>query len=809
MSGAGGGKKKPLGNAEEGKVQGKRQLNKDEEAATGQLTSSRDKARVKRGLGKGSMVSVGRLEDDAEEGVGEEKDEEEWLESGSGELTSEEDDQKDDQKDEEDESDEKEEEKEDPSLAADRMKMWARARGLADISSSEEEEGEEEETEGSESSSSSDGLSESDLEEPEEEGSLDLSEWGVGALAANPEEDIPLVDGTRRLAVVDLDWQHVRAVDILVVLRSFTPKGGEVQKVTIYVSDYGLERMPKDALLGPTEIFKASAGGRAQDANDASPPQSDDDSGVGEVDKHRLALYERSKLRWYYAVAECDTIATALHIYNECDGMEFAHLSCKFDLRFIPDEQSFKGRPVKESVTEVPVDYKPIDGGASTLQHTDPKLSWDADDHSRKKLLSKKMTLEELKEDDFAAYLGSDSSDDGDEGNAGLGGEEDAEAIRQRYLSLLVGNVEDRERKEDEAEGEKEEEEGPSGRKDKDMEMMVTFNPGLENLAERVLSRKKAEAKKGEETVWEAYLRRRKEKRQMKKHRRGADSSDDDDEDDEDVGDRHGPGEDEAKDDEAFSDPFFEEDNLAAERELMGLVDDEEDEGLQAMAEDKKNLNKKKKGKKDKKNVKTDEADRRAKAELELLLLDDSALLAAAQGAGALHHAASSLHAEAGVVAGKKLTKKERRLQKAAAKKLARNTGSDDEDLREDGFQPDLEDPRFRELFTSHLFAMDPTDPRFAKSKGVSKIAESLAKKKKDWLGSGKDGDGRPGEDEAVKKAARGAVGHGVLASSEDGGAPNRDKKELKAMVMKLKRNSAASGSTVNDGGRRIKRRNI
>lgn len=112
----------------------------------------------------------------------------------------------------------------------------------------------------------------------------DLAEWGVGALAANPEEpvrrggggwalvaapsvaeglrgnalpllqwrsqthprspsipaptvQIPLLpDATRRLAVVDLDWEHVRAVDILVALRSFLPKGGAIQRVVVYPS---------------------------------------------------------------------------------------------------------------------------------------------------------------------------------------------------------------------------------------------------------------------------------------------------------------------------------------------------------------------------------------------------------------------------------------------------------------------------------------------------------------------------------------------------------------------------------------------
>ncbi len=55
----------------------------------------------------------------------------------------------------------------------------------------------------------------------------------------------------RRLALVDLDWDAVRAVDILVVMRSFLPRGAAIQRVTVYPSDYGLERMREEAEMGP------------------------------------------------------------------------------------------------------------------------------------------------------------------------------------------------------------------------------------------------------------------------------------------------------------------------------------------------------------------------------------------------------------------------------------------------------------------------------------------------------------------------------------------------------------------------------
>ncbi len=42
-----------------------------------------------------------------------------------------------------------------------------------------------------------------------------------------------------------------------------------------------------------------------------------------------------------------------------------------------------------------------------------------------------------------------------------------------------------------------------------DMEMEVTFLPGLENLGERLLAKKREEEARKGETVWDAYMRRK------------------------------------------------------------------------------------------------------------------------------------------------------------------------------------------------------------------------------------------------------------------------------------------------------------
>lgn len=135
--------------------------------------------------------------------------------------------------------------------------------------------------------------------------------------------------------------------------------------------------------------------------------------------------------------------------------------ACKFDLRFVPEGESFAGRQVRDAATDVPADYEPpnfqtkvpqrycMEGPepvaapiadslwvgraglhlgrrgrgtatgsqavpraslppppAQALQHTRPTLTWDADDGGRKKALSKRLTAEELKDDDFKVLPG-------------------------------------------------------------------------------------------------------------------------------------------------------------------------------------------------------------------------------------------------------------------------------------------------------------------------------------------------------------------------------------------------------------------
>mmetsp|Transcript_20792 Transcript_20792/g.35007 ORF Transcript_20792/g.35007 Transcript_20792/m.35007 type:complete len:377 (+) Transcript_20792:95-1225(+) len=81
------------------------------------------------------------------------------------------------------------------------------------------------------------------------------------------EEDI---ESSNRLAIQNCDWENMSAEDIMAILQSFCStislEAGSVKSVTVYPSDYGLERMETENMHGPPkEIWNSSLSGHHSD----------------------------------------------------------------------------------------------------------------------------------------------------------------------------------------------------------------------------------------------------------------------------------------------------------------------------------------------------------------------------------------------------------------------------------------------------------------------------------------------------------------------------------------------------------------
>ncbi|KFZ67149.1 ESF1 [Podiceps cristatus] len=374
------------------------------------------------------------------------------------------------------------------------------------------------------------------------------------------DKDAPRGDEvTSRLAVCNMDWDKLKAKDLLALFSSFTPKGGTVFSVKIYPSEFGKERLKEEEQKGPVELFDL-------------PEDTTEHDGLY---REKLREYQFKRLKYFYAVVECDSPETANKIYEDCDGLEFES-SCSFiDLRFIPDNVTFDDKP-KDVASEVNVAvYKPKYFTSAAMGTSKVDITWDETDHERVMSLSRTFNKEELLDMDFQAYLASSSEEEEEQQQGGdvahemedekpRKSQKDDEEQIAKYRELLQ-SIQEKEKKQEE----------------KDIGMEIKWVPGLKETAEEMV--KNRLEGKDNLTPWQKYLEKKKEKRILKKKRKA-------------TAERE-QSEDELPSDVDLNDPYF-----AEELENTGLK--KQPESVESTSEDE------------------DEVEKQ-KAEMALLMMDD------------------------------------------------------------------------------------------------------------------------------------------------------------------------------------------
>ncbi|KAL1389500.1 pre-rRNA processing protein Esf1 [Phyllosticta capitalensis] len=576
-----------------------------------------------------------------------------------------------------------------------------------------------------------------------------------------------LDEPTTRIAVVNLDWDNIRATDLMAVASSFVPAEGRISKVTVYPSEFGRERMEREELEGPPrEIFSKNK--RKDDSESDEDSDSEDerikqdllqeDKGE-EFDSKALRQYQLERLRYYYALIECDSAATAKYLYDNMDGREYLSSANFFDMRFVPDEVSFEEDKPRDECSRIPDGYKPNEFVTDALTHSKVKLTWDADDTTRKEVQKRAFSQKEIDENDLKAYIGTDSSDDEESDEALSSGDEaasttthDKKAAREEKaaklraaLGLSSGSLVSKKKKSSD---------GPVG------DMQITFTSGLSNKS-------KDDTGKGvfenapEETTREKYIRKEKERKQRRKERARAartgaisdeQAAEQDAASDAEASaaeeDAHAPGPD---DDDPFNDPFFTDPAGETQRAAKAAK----------KAAKQKNASER---------AAAAEAAAAERAQLELLMADEGA------DAKLKHFDMKAIE---------KAEKEARRKGKGKKNKTKKNAAADDANGEEQsGFSMDTADPRFKAVFDSHEYAIDPTNPRFKRTQGMTALLEEGRRKRKDR--AERDDVDAPVERGAPagKKAKRSA------AAADEGPPAGGD--DLKKLVEKVKSKTAA-----------------
>lgn len=273
-------------------------------------------------------------------------------------------------------------------------------------------------------------------------------------------EQVRLVSSaTHRLALVNADWDQLKATDIYTMLHAFKSPTGQIISVTIYPSEIGKMRLKQESLEGPPKNLFISESNRADDLDQKngedhehedqptnSPPHTNkslslpaaihvdtkDDITRDESDddlENSIAVkrYQLERLRFFYAVVICDSAETAQHIYSHCDGSEFETSSNFLDLRFIPDDTIFDDADAYDQCDALPTVYRSRhDIVSQALQMTRTKLSWESEDPERARITrartviyeaasnkkKKKNGVRDVEEADLRAYLASGSDSD-------------------------------------------------------------------------------------------------------------------------------------------------------------------------------------------------------------------------------------------------------------------------------------------------------------------------------------------------------------------------------------------------------------
>ena len=304
--------------------------------------------------------------------------------------------------------------------------------------------------------------SSSDTSSEQEDDDSDISSKDYEeALGSNPllieEASIPKGEPSARFAVLNMDWDNIEPQDLFQLFTSFKPALGKVLSVNIYMSDFGKKRIAHENLHGPPiQIYKNSedvdalksesdcfsedddrrsnnAGSIIDDESsveevvsevadsDATIALSEDEDTSGrDFNEAALRTYQLERLRYYYAIVDCDSIETATAIYNSCDGREFEK-SCNFlDLRFVPEDEIFLAENLFKSFdpndgSKIFENYRPKDFVTNILQHSKVKLTWDEEDPNRVKITKARFSKDKLDEMDFKSYLASSSSSEDDD----------------------------------------------------------------------------------------------------------------------------------------------------------------------------------------------------------------------------------------------------------------------------------------------------------------------------------------------------------------------------------------------------------
>lgn len=462
--------------------------------------------------------------------------------------------------------------------------------------------------------------------------------------------------------------------------------------------------MAEEDLKGPMELTENKLdSGDSDDDNESTGGDGGDNAEEGDsYQMEKLRQYQLNRLKYYYAVIELDSVATADILYKECDGLEYESTATKLDLRFIPDDVQFNDEEPREVCTALPdmQTYKPRLFTTTALQQAKVELTWDEMNMDRKDLCNKLSSgkLDEVSDAElrrFVAYSSEEEEEGGDDDEVEREVNSDGEEISgkssiEKYKNLL----QEIQQKEEE-------------KKSKNIEFEYSWGIGTQDKVKKLVEEKK-KSKDSELTPFEKIIEKKKDKKKLKKIERkkklsgkGGDGADNDGEGEEE--DDGGWSSDDAPDDVDMNDPFFAEEFANGEFDTTTKKSKKKKAKALAAAAAEANV----------------DGDKQIQAELALLMDDGDSDQEKA------HFSLKKIQDMENETKSKSKRKKKLQL------KRKRTEIDADKKLYEDNFNINVDDQRFSSIYTSHHFNIDPTSSSFKKTKGMDQIIDEKLKRRR------------------------------------------------------------------------------
>ena len=169
-----------------------------------------------------------------------------------------------------------------------------------------------------------------------------------------------------------------------------------------------------------------------------------------DMDPEKIIAYGELRKKFYYAIIECDTPATASELYEQCNEREVEFAGIVMFLRYVPQEMNFDEENVSDHCHTLPLEYVlspalsalqtherilPSTGETSGMSNTPSAASllWDMTDLKRTAALKNAFAMKDMQMGDLDAYVASES----EESQVTMG--RSCSSQKEKYACLLEG----------------------------------------------------------------------------------------------------------------------------------------------------------------------------------------------------------------------------------------------------------------------------------------------------------------------------------------------------------------------------------